>query len=162
MKTAIIYISKHGTTEKVSQKIAEKFPNDEVDIINLKKQKLDSLSSYQRIILGGSIHMGKVHKKTTAFIEKYHQELLEKQLALFLCCMEKNEKAQEQFELAFPEDLRNKALSKGLLGFEYLLEKMSFIERMMVKKITGKDKSFSKIDELAIRSFADGIKHHQV
>ena len=162
MKTAIIFISKHGTTEKVSQKIAEKFPNDEVDIINLKKEKLESLSPYQRIILGGSIHMGRVHKKTTAFIEKYHQELLEKQLALFLCCMEKDHKAQEQFDLAFPEDLRNKALSKGLLGFEYLLEKMSFIERMMVKKITGKDKSFSKIDEAAIRSFADGIKHHQI
>lgn len=162
MKTAIIYISKHGTTEKVSQKIAEKFPNDEVDIINLKKQKLDSISPYQRIILGGSIHMGKVHKKTTAFIEKHHHELLEKKLALFLCCMEKDQKAQEQFDLAFPEDIRNMALSKGLLGFEYIIEKMSFIERVMLKKITGKDKSFSKIDEPAIRSFVDGIKHHQV
>lgn len=161
MKTAIIYISRHGTTEKVSQKIAEKFPNEEVDIINLQKQKLERITDYKRVILGGSVHMGKVHKKTTSFIEKHHQELLQKQLGLFLCCMEKDQKAQEQFDLAFPEDLRKRALSKGLLGFEYLLEKMSFIERLMVKKITGKDSSFSKIDEGAIRSFVDGIKHHQ-
>lgn len=160
MKTAIIYISRHGTSEKVAQQIAKYFPNEEVDIINLKKQKLHSLSPYHRIILGGSIHMGKVHKKTTAFLEKYHQELLDKQLALFLCCMEKGQKAQEQFDLAFPESLRNNALSKGLLGFEYILEKMSFIERVMLKKITGKDKSFSKIDDEAIRSFVDGIKCH--
>lgn len=162
MKTAIIYISRHGTTEKVSKRIAERFPNDEVDIINLKNRKLDSIDSYQRVILGGSIHMGKVHKKTTSFIEKHYQGLLQKQLGLFLCCMEMDLKAQEQFNLAFPEELRKKALSKGLLGFEYLMEKMSFIERLLMKKITGKDDSFSKIDEGAIRSFVDGIKHHQV
>ena len=160
MKTAIIYISRHGTTEKVSKKIAERFPNDEVDIINLKKQRVDSISTYQRVILGGSIHMGKVHKKTTSFIEKHYQELLKKQLGLFLCCMEKDQKAQEQFNLAFSEELRNWAISKGLLGFEYVMEKMSFIERLMMKKITGKDKTFSKIDDLAIQSFVDGIKHH--
>lgn len=162
MKTAIIYISRHGTTEKISKKIAEKFPNEEVDIINLKNQKLDSIASYQRVILGGSIHLGKVHKKTTSFIQKHLQELLQKQLGLFLCCMEVDHKAQDQFDLAFPVELRTKALSKGLLGFEYLMEKMSFIERIMVKKITGKDNSFSKIDEGAIRSFVDGIKHHQI
>ncbi len=160
MKTAIIYISRHGTTEKVSSRIAAKFPNEEVDIVNLRKQKLNDLTPYKRVIIGGSIHMGKVHKKTSLFIEKYHKELLQKDLALFLCCMEKDRVAQEQFDLAFPEDIRNKAISKGLLGFEYVFEKMSFIEKVMLKKITGKDKSFSKIDDAAIQSFVDGIKYH--
>lgn len=36
MKTAIIYLSKHGTTEKVARKIQSLMPNEDVTLINLK------------------------------------------------------------------------------------------------------------------------------
>jgi len=157
MKTAIIFISKHGTTLKVATEIAKKLNDKDITLYDLSKDKVASLDSLDRVILGGSIHMGQVHKKTKSFIEKYHFKLLEKDLGLFLCCMEKGEKAQEQYELAFPTDLREHAKSTGLMGFEYLLEKMGFLEKIMVKKITGKDHSFSKIDEKAIDQFVEQI-----
>jgi menaquinone-dependent protoporphyrinogen oxidase len=97
--------------------------------------------------------MGQVHKKTKAFIEKNLEELLQKEVGLFLCCMEQGDKAKEQYELAFPEKLRDHAVANSLMGFEYLLEKMGFLEKIMVKKITGKDESFSKINEEAIQEF---------
>jgi len=155
MKTAIIFISKHGTTQRVASEIEQKLRENDTLLINLAKEKATSLAEFDRIILGGSIHMGKVHKKTTAFIEKHHSTLLEKELGLFLCCMHEGQKAQEQYDLAFPEDLRKHAKSTGLMGFEYLLEKMGFLEKIMVKKITGKDQSFSKIDEKAIDHFVE-------
>jgi menaquinone-dependent protoporphyrinogen oxidase len=37
MKTAIIYTSKHGTTEKVAQMIAERLTGTQVSSIDLKK-----------------------------------------------------------------------------------------------------------------------------
>lgn len=153
MKTAIIYISKHGTTFKIASKISEKL-SGEVHLINLEKTKMKTLDEFDRIIIGGSIHMGKIHKRTAAFINKFYNDLMLKELGLFLCCMETGDKAKEQFNNAFPTELRNHAKSTGLMGFEYLLEKMGFIEKMMVKKITGKDQSFSKIDETAITEFA--------
>jgi len=152
MKTAIIYISRHGTTETVSQQIKDQLAGA-IDIIDLKTSKKIALTEYDRVILGGSIHMGQVHKKTKAFIEKNLEELLQKELGLFLCCMEQGEKAKEQYELAFPEKLRDHALVNSFMGFEYLLEKMGFLEKKMVKKITGKENSFSKIDEDAIQEF---------
>ena len=152
MKTAIIYISRHGTTETVSQQIKDQLAGA-IDLIDLKSSKKIELTAYDRVILGGSIHMGQVHKKTKAFIEKNLRELRQKEVGLFLCCMEQGDKAKEQYELAFPEKLRDHAVANSLMGFEYLLEKMGFLEKIMVKKITGKDESFSKINEEAIQEF---------
>lgn len=54
MKTAIIYYSKHGTTERVAHLIGEHSFN-EVDYISLKEcSKLD-IGTYDRIILGTSL-----------------------------------------------------------------------------------------------------------
>lgn len=153
MKTAIVFISKHGTTHTVADQIAQKLQDKGITLIDLAKEKAVHIDTYDRLILGGSIHMGQVHKKTKAFIDQHHTDLLKKDLGLFLCCMEEGEKAQEQFILAFPSELREHAKSTGLMGYEYLLEKMGFLEKIMVKKITGKDKSFSNINEKAIDEF---------
>jgi menaquinone-dependent protoporphyrinogen oxidase len=39
MKTAIIYTSKHGTTAKVAQMIADRLTGDTVSVIDLKQVK---------------------------------------------------------------------------------------------------------------------------
>ena len=153
MKTGIIYISKHGTTERVAGKIAEKFNDSDVELINLKKDKIESLDSFDRLIIGGSIHMSMVHKKTKRFCELNNKVLLNKELGLFLCCMETGEKAIEQFENAFSEDIRKHALSSAMLGYEYNLEKMNFFERALVKKISGSSENVCEIDIEAIDNF---------
>lgn len=156
MSTAIIFISRHGTTERVSQKLKEKMGN--ADLIDLKKISKPDLSNYKTILLGASIHMGQVHKKTKSFIENNLETLLGKKLGLFLCCMEEGEKAKEQYDLAFPQNLQNHATANAMMGYEYLLEEMGFLEKIMVKKITGKDQSFSKLDEMAIHNFAENFR----
>ena len=156
MNTAIIFISRHGTTKTVSQKIKEHI--GEADLIDLKKNSKPDLSKYQTILLGGSVHMGQVHKKTKSFIEKNKDILLRKKLGLFLCCMEEGEKATEQYNLAFPEELREHADANAMMGYEYLLEEMGFLEKMMVKKITGKNESFSKLSEESIKEFSGNFK----
>ena len=82
MRTAIIYISKHGTTEKLAHTIAAHLTNTEVDLINLKHHQLKSIDKYDQIILGCSIHMGVTHKKTTNFCKKHLNILLTKQLGI--------------------------------------------------------------------------------
>ena len=153
MKTVIIYISKHGTTEKVAKIIADKLNLGKTDLINLSKEKIINIESFDRIIIGGSIHMASVHKKTKKFCEYNNSTLLEKTLGLFLCCMETGEKSIEQFENAFSKDLRRHALSTAMLGYEYNLDKMNFIERILVKKISGSKESISEIDYKGIENF---------
>ncbi len=158
MKTVIIYISKHGTTEKVARIIADKLNSGETELINISKDKIKDIETFDRIIIGGSIHMATVHKKTKKFCESNKSILLTKTLGLFLCCMETGDKSIEQFKNAFSEDLRRHALGTALLGYEYNLDKMNFFERILVKKISGSKESISEIDYEAIVKFVNELE----
>jgi menaquinone-dependent protoporphyrinogen oxidase len=54
MNTAIIFTSKHGTTAKVAQMIAERLTGHQVSIIDLKKDKHPDIHSFDGIILENS------------------------------------------------------------------------------------------------------------
>ncbi|MBN2728000.1 MAG: flavodoxin domain-containing protein [Bacteroidales bacterium] len=151
MKTAILYASSHGSTEKVANILQEKIDNAEV--FNLKKLKSIDFKQYDQLIIGGSIHAGKIQSKVKSFIEKHKNEILEKKYALYLCCMDRDKEGQ-QIQDAYPEELRKNAISVSLMGGEFLFEKMNFIERGIIKKISGKKESVhalraDKIEELA-------------
>ena len=157
MKTALIFISKHGTTEKVAQDIANKLGKEQTELINLKNNSSPNLEAYDRIILGGSIHVGAIQKKMRRFYEKNTDQLLSKKLGLFLCCMDK-EKAQEEFDRAYPETLRNHSTSNEILGGEFRIDKMNSLERFMTKKIAGVTESVSEIREDKINKFVGALK----
>jgi menaquinone-dependent protoporphyrinogen oxidase len=64
MKTAIIYASKHGTTEKVARAIAEKLRETaNVELFSLKQNFRPNIREFDEIILGSSIYMGQSSKK---------------------------------------------------------------------------------------------------
>ncbi len=161
MKTVIIYISKHGTTEKVARIIADKLNSGKTELVNLSKENLMDIETFDRIIIGGSIHMASVHKKTKKFCELNNSILLKKTLGLFLCCMETGEKSMEQFENAFSENLRKHATSTALLGYEYNLDKMNFFEKILVKKISGSKESISEIDYKGIENFVTELENNK-
>lgn len=153
MKTAIIYATKHGCSDKCAQTLANELDVN-TKLFNLESDKKIELTSYDTIIIGGSIHAGTLNKKVKSFIDKNHNSLSEKKLGLFLCCMYEGEKALEQFQDVFPETLRNKAQAHGLFGGELNFEKMSFLEKAIVKKIANVEKSVSNINYSNIKSFA--------
>jgi len=154
MKTTIIYMSSHGTTEKIAKMIRAELPTKDIEVINLKTNKKPELHNTDQIILGASIHAGLIPKRMRNFMMDNSQVLKSKKLGLYLCCMEEGEKARVQFENAFPEELREYAKSAKLLGGEFIFEKMNFIERMLVKKIAGTNESISKIKIDEIKKFA--------
>jgi menaquinone-dependent protoporphyrinogen oxidase len=153
MSTAIIYTTNHGTTETVARKIKDRLNDTSVELIDLKNRKHINPSDYNKIILGASIHAGQIQRRVKKFIQKYEQALLQNPLGLFLSCMDE-EKAREQFNNAFPESLRNHAKSRKLTGGEFKTERMSGIEKFMVKKVAGITESVSNIKEDKIEELA--------
>ena len=72
MSTAIVYISKHGTTRRITHLLKGK-SNNSVDLIDLKKVQKPDISIYDTILIGGSIHAGIIQnrvKKHRMFV--YH------------------------------------------------------------------------------------------
>ncbi len=144
MKTVIVYATSHGTTEKVANIIASKLGN--TTLINLEKGGHIDLTQYQQVIIGGSIHAGSIQRKVREFCQRNMVQLLQMRVGLFICAMNEPE-FDNELKMSFPELLSNHALSKKVVGGEFIIEKMNFIEKFLVKKISGVSQTISKIDE---------------
>jgi menaquinone-dependent protoporphyrinogen oxidase len=159
MKTAIIYTSKHGTTAKVAQMIAERLTGNQVSVINLKKDKHPDINLFDGIILGTSIYAGTSSKTMQRFCKEHLETLKQKRLALFVCGMEPDSaKQQQELTNAYPQELYEYAVSKCFAGGEFQFEKMNFFERAIIKRIAKTDKSVSQIKEEEIEKFVDDIR----
>jgi len=157
MKTAIIYASKHGCTDKCAHTLANEL-NNNAALINLDESTDINLDEFNTVIIGGSIHAGSMNKKIKKFTEKSIDLLNQKRTGLFICCMEEeDEKVLEQFQNAYPESLRNKAIAHGFFGGEFNFDKMNFFEKAIIKKIAKKDQNVSKINYNNIKEFAQKI-----
>jgi len=157
MNTLIVFMSKHGTTEKAANLLKKEFSDSGVTIMNLQKEKSPDLSAYDTVIVGGSIHAGSIQKGIKKFCNVHKQTLLSKKAGYFICCMEK-EKKQIQLEAAFDPELRDKAIALGTFGGEFNFDKMNFIERVIIRKISGLSSSVSDINYEAIKDFAGKMK----
>jgi menaquinone-dependent protoporphyrinogen oxidase len=158
MKTAIIYSTTHGTTEKVSQMMQEQLGVESTRLFNLKKNKKPDLGQFDQVIIGGSIHAGMIQKSVKDFCKAHMVELLDKRLGLFLCGMNEPE-YQTQMEKAFPEILRKHATAKDTMGGEFLFDKMNFFQRLIVQKISGIKSSMSRINTEKIIMFASNFRN---
>jgi menaquinone-dependent protoporphyrinogen oxidase len=155
VKYLLVYCSSHGTTEKAATILANHLKGEVVQLnLNKKLESQYQVDLFDSIIIGGSIHAGMIQRKVKRFIENNHESLLRKQIGFFLCCMYEGDVAREQFDNAFPIDLRVRAVAKGLFGGEYLFIKMNFIEKMIVRKVSGVATETSNLDTSAILQFA--------
>lgn len=154
MSTLIVYMTKHSTTEKIAGLIKDNIEDDRIDLVNLAKTKAPDPGSYDRVIVGGSIHIGQIQKKVKKFCQEYQDALLQKKLGLFMCYM-LFEKEREELETNFSEELRNHAASIGLFGGEFLFENMNFFEKMITRKVAGTTGSVSKINDEAVQKFIE-------
>ncbi len=154
MKNCILFTTKHGSAEKAALSLKEKL-KAETDIINLKDVKKPDISDYDTVILGASIYIGKIQKQMRKFIQDNLNELLKKNIALFIMAGQK-EKAQETLYNAYPTKLFDHAFAKEYLGYEMILEKMNFLEKAATKA-QGVTESKSEIMLDAIEKMAQQI-----
>lgn len=159
MKTAIIFSSKHGTTTKVAEILAEKLGKEDISLYNLKNNKLPSLQNYDSIILGTSIYAGNPIKKTKIFAKKNLEILKTKKLGLFICGMDPGpEKHLEEMKKSYPNALLEHANVKYYLGGEFIFEDMDFLEKFIAKKVSKMQTSISLIHHENIEKFVKEYK----
>ncbi|MEH7417615.1 flavodoxin domain-containing protein [Neobacillus drentensis] len=162
MKSLIVYCSSHGTTEKVVGILSE-YLAGEVVSVDLKKDNHNiDLEKYDAVIIGGSIHAGMIQRRIKKFIHAFHEKLVDKELGLFLVCMREGDLAVEQFNNAYPQDLRKNSVALGLFGGEFLVSKMNFFERQVVKKVDGITADQYKLDFEAIREFTSRFNNLKI
>ena len=157
MNYLIVYMSRHGTTAKVAAELKEKLGAEKTTLVNLEEDEVPSLTEFQTVIIGGSVHAGTIQQELMTFCTRNKRDLLRKRLGLFMCFMN-NDLRDLEFEDSFTPDLREHAMAKGLFGGEFLFEKMDQLEKESVRKVKGIEDSVSRIDKNAIHKFIEGIK----
>lgn len=157
MKVLIAYASKYGCTEKCARMLKQKI-HEEAELYNLKVGKTVDLKEYDKVIIGGSVYMGKIQKEVTEFCTKHINELKQKKIGLFICGMRDGDFAKEEINANFPKELLDRAASE-FFGGEYVFGKMNMMERFIVKKIAKTDKDASNIIESNINRLAQAMNN---
>jgi menaquinone-dependent protoporphyrinogen oxidase len=157
MNVLIVYASKYGCTEKCAKLIAKEL-NDQADLIDLKKVKDIDISGYDKVIIGGPVYMGKIQKEVSGFCSDNLTELKEKRIGLFICGMAEGEAAVDELIKNFPPELLEIAVAKEHLGGEFLFDRMNFMDKVIVKKVSKVTSDKSNILEGKIHEFAKAMK----
>lgn len=156
MKTLLVYASKSGCTEKCAGLVAEKL-DGEVVVAKLGKDNVPPPGEFDAVVIGTFIRVGQGAKPVTEFLRQHMDTLLQKKVALFLCCA--NPAAVEaQMKNAFPEPLYSHAAAREHLGFAYNFHKMNFIERKMIQVIAKTKENTENINLENIERLTSALK----
>lgn len=154
MKTLIAYSTTLGCTEQCASKLKQDLGNG-VELVRISRRKRYNLQEYEFVIIGGSIHEGLIQRSVKKFCENNLDILLQKQVGLFVCCMDPDANEQELIEKAFPNKLVEHALASGFFGGELNIKKMNLLQKIMTRKAARIQKEpdidFQKILEFARR-----------
>lgn len=153
MKTIIIYTTSGNCTVKAVNELSKKL-SGEIVTVDLKKEFFPQLSEYDRVIIGGSVLAGQIDKRIKDFCNLHIDALRNKEIGLFICCTDEPEIARHEISKAFPEELHQLAKTEAIFRNSYKLENMSFIGKMLVKRIPKVRENAMKPDENSIDRFA--------
>lgn len=144
MSTLIIYSTKHGAAGKCALMLSKKI-SGQVDVHNLKEADAPDLARYEKVVIGGSIYMGRVQKEVSQFCSQNLETLRNKKLGFFLCCMFKDN-LEAQLNTNFPSELLERACAKESFGAEMRFSDMNFGEKLITKLVS---KTIAKNDPKA-------------
>jgi menaquinone-dependent protoporphyrinogen oxidase len=163
MKYAILFASKAGGTESSAKILKEKLvfehqiDDADITIINIAEKISVDLESYDRIVVGTGIYMGKANKKVLSFIERYKDTLLKKPLSMYICALADNEEEHKKYLATIPSDILNHAEPVTFFGGTVIFKRLNFFTAFLMKRITKSNKDVHKLKHEEIKKFANKI-----
>jgi len=128
-KALIVYGTRYGAAAGTSQEIAKTLrqAGTDVQVVNAKEEKIKDITPYDLVIVGSGIQMHRWTGEPEDFLKKHRKGLVNKKLALFVCCgSATNKEKPEAAETARRKYLDEKAakynlhpIALGLFGGVY-------------------------------------------
>lgn len=155
MKILVLYASKYGCAEDCANYLKDRL-GQEATIINLKSIGNIDLRQYDWIVIGGSVYVGKIQKEVRLFCRKNLQTLLEKNIALFICCTTPGQTG-EFFKNNFPDQLQKHAMMAVNFGGELRQHKMGFFDKKLTALVSKLEPKKNEILYKNIEQLAEAI-----
>ena len=157
-KTLIAYSTTLGCTEQCASKLKEDL-GEGVELSRISRRRRFQLDKYDTVIVGGSIHEGMIQRSVYRFCETYLDDLLQKEVGLFVCCMDPDADEKKLIDSAFPDRLIEHSLASGFFGGELNIKKMNLLQKIMTRKKARLQKE-PDIDFQRILEFARKLQEH--
>ncbi|MFW6319352.1 MAG: flavodoxin domain-containing protein [Bacillota bacterium] len=135
MAKLLIYVSKTGVTESVANDIL-KGTDETVDVFNLYESSPKTLDSYDTVIIGAPTYMGRAHKKMRKWVNTHREALKTKVLYFYIVGADNETDVEGVLKASYPEDLVDCATHKSHCGGAFRFDRMSFLSRFIIKKVT--------------------------
>ncbi len=164
MRVLIAFCTRYGATESTSEEIAQVLREEglEVDVVNLKNEKVKNISEYDIVMVGAGMQMSRWCKESEKFLDKFQNELREKKHVIFISSAakalleydgktEEMEENQQKWLVDKVERYSLNPVSISIFGGVWDYNKMGFV----FKKTMGPFRI--KLEEVGIPEVEPGV-----
>ena len=151
MKTLIVYGTRYGATSGTSEEVASVLRGEgfKVRVVNAKEERIEGVSEFELVIVGGGLQMGRWPSETEDFLKKFQKELTQKKVAVFVSSAmkallehegkgEELEKTRQTFLEDKPAKYGLKPISVAFFGGIIDFNKMGFLARKAFGSMKGR------------------------
>ena len=149
----IIYASRNSSTAETADMIGHELSMQQentIEVVSVKRAKY--VTTFDSIILGTAIRMGRPLPEMTSFVKSYKPILANKKVALFGLCMALKDPTAENIKtsLTYLDPLRAHItpVETHLFAGKVNLTRLGFAFRMILKMAKTPEGDFRKFDEI--------------
>jgi menaquinone-dependent protoporphyrinogen oxidase len=79
----VTYATRYGSTQEVAETIAGTLRDAGLDVDIQPARDVRALESYDAVVLGAPLYVGRWHEQAHSFLSKFHEALLRRSVAIF-------------------------------------------------------------------------------
>jgi menaquinone-dependent protoporphyrinogen oxidase len=155
VKVLVAYGSKYGSTKEIAEKIGEAVKGEGVDVDVLSADKVKSVTGYQGVVIGSAAYIGMWRKEVVSFVKKNEKELTKRPVWIFSSGPAgKGDPVKQMEGWLYPKALQPvianiKPEDITVFHGNISVEKMSWMEKQMIKMVKSEYGDFRDWDAIA-------------